>query len=721
MKSTMTFNQSPLPDFTHIVPTEMLDTLRSLLKQNQDELQTILESKESYSWKSLMSPLEVIEERLNHFWLPIVHLHKANDNEPLRKAYNECLPLINSFQLSLIQNKKLYQAIQSVKVSDEYATLSLTQKKVIDDKIKLSERTGVLLTPEQQKQFIALREELSQLYAKFDDNIKDEFATWHFHTDNLDDLAGLPEILLENAANKAKKQGKSGWTFTLADAIPFLTTVKNRKMREMMCKARYTCASDQRPHEGKHDNTKVIEKIMQIRKTIAVDLLGYKSYCEYALETTMAKTPKNIMTFMNDLIETMQPLSKLDLDMLKEEASKDDIKTFEYWDLFYYEEKLKTKLFHISEEETRPYFPLDHVLNGWFSILQDLFNIKIKKRENIDSYDKAVHLYDICDQNDKLRGSVYLDLCERPNKAQGGWNFVLRHGNGTTQCPVSVICCNFNPPGETTTYLTYDQVKTLFHEFGHCLQVMLAKVDCASLSDFNSIAWDAVELPSSLFENFAKYNETLQRISKHKDTGEQFTATMVEKLNEVSYFQRAFNEMFSYAKSMYDLRLHDEYDPSNQSQIQDLMTEVRKLTIPTPDYFRTQNIFTHLFAGEYDSAYASRYYSYTWAEVIAAAAWTRFEREGIFNKDVAADFKRTILEAGFAKEPLGLLNEFLKRPADQMITKDAYLRQFQYNNLNKPMPIKKLSTLFTTKDLDKKEEKTQEIPEGNQNLFTCRS
>lgn len=664
----------PLPNFSCVSPENIAPSLKQLLTQNRQELQELLKQK-NFSWENLIAPIEDMSDKLSKFWSPISHLHGVMENEGLRAAYNKCLPLLTEYNTEIMQNENLYYAVQSIAQSDEYKKLNEAQRKVIDDELRDFRLAGVGLPPQDKSRFADLQKELSQLTTHFSENVLDATNAWTFHVTDINALKGLPESALEIAKQNAEQKNLSGWLLTL-DYPCYAAVMKylvNRELRWSMYEAFVTRGSDQGPFAGKYDNTDLMEKILKTRHELAL-LLGFKNFAEYSLATKMADKPERVLDFLNDLVKRSKNIATQEMKAIADYAKEhDNIDRIEAWDVPYYSEKLRQLNYAISQEDLRPYFPVPKVLDGMFAVVGQLYGVKITERFDVDLWHPHVQFFEIHDLDGKLRGSFYTDLYARPNKRDGAWMDDARIRrilpDGSLQYPVAYLTCNFSRPiGGKPSYLTHEEVITLFHEFGHCLHHLMTKVDYASVSGINGVPWDAVEFPSQFMENFCWEKETLKLISENEKTGETLPDSLYNKMLAAKNFQPGMHILRQLEFALFDFRLHLEYDPNKGQQVQKILNEVREniSVVPFPKFNRFQHSFSHIFAG----GYAAGYYSYEWAEVLASDAFSRFEEQGVFNPEVGRSFLQNILEKGGTRSPMDLFVAFRGREP----TIDALLR-----------------------------------------------
>jgi oligopeptidase A len=651
-------NQGPLPQFSNIIPEEHIEpALKQVLSQNRVELATLLAKKNPPTWESLMTPLEEMADRLAKVWSPVSHMHAVVESESLRHAYNACLPLLTEYQTEIMQNEALYRAIQAISDSPEYAQFNPGQRKVIANELRDFKLAGVNLPPAEKTRFAELQKRLSKLTTQFAENLLDATHGWELHVTDPENIKGLPEQDLTIAAQTASHKNKSGWVFTLefpsySAAIKYM---ENRQLRNLLYEAYVTRASDQGPTKGRWDNTPIMEEILGCRHELA-NLLGFPNYAEYSLAIKMADTPKRVLDFLYDLVERSKAAGEQEmLELTQFAKTRDGIEQLEAWDIAFYSEKLRQQKYDFSQEELKPYFPVNKVMSGMFAVFNKLYGLKIIEKTHVDTWHPQVNFFEVYDETDNLRGCFYTDLYARPHKRDGAWMDecrVRRHlTDGSMQIPVAFLTCNFTRPiDHHPALLNQYEVETLFHEFGHCLHHMLTKIDYAPISGINGVPWDAVEFPSQIMEHWCTEKETIALISGHYQTGECLPDVIYNKLLAAKNFQSALQMLRQLEFALFDFRLHLEYDPNAGGRVQKILEEVRAHTAvrPYPPFNRFQNTFSHVFSG----SYAAGYYSYKWAEVLSSDAYSLFEETGILNRKTGQKFLENILEVGGIRDPM---------------------------------------------------------------------
>ncbi len=660
------FMMTGLPPFSQIKPQHIEPAVKAAIELCRNSIEDVLASKGPFTWQNLIEPLEESEDKLGRIWSPVGHLNGVLNSDELRVAYEACLPLLSEYSTWLGQNKDLYQAYQQVADSDGFSTLSAVQQKVINDSLRDFKLSGIALNETQQQRYGDISKKLSELGSKFSNNVLDATAGFTKLVTDEAQLVGLPQSAIDAAKAAANDKEQDGYLFSLdiPSYLPVLTYADNRDLREEMYRAFTTRASDQGPNAGKWDNSEIIDQTLALRHELA-QLLDFNSFADKSLATKMAEKPAQVIDFLEDLAAKSKPQAQRDLDELlafaKTHYQSDELAA---WDLSYYAEKLKQHTYAISDEELRPYFPEKQAVAGLFEVVSRLYGLVITEQTDVDVWHKDVRFFNIVDRNGEHRGGFYLDLYARAHKRGGAWmdDCLARRvtADGKMQNPVAYLTCNFNKPvGDKPALFTHDELVTLFHEFGHGLHHMLTKIDIAAVSGISGVPWDAVELPSQFLENWCWQEESLAFISGHYLTGEKLPKDMLDKLLAARNYHSAMQMIRQLEFSLFDFRLHLEYSPEKDNQVSQILSDVRQqysVVIP-PVFNRFQHGFSHIFAG----GYAAGYYSYKWAEVLSADAFSKFEDEGIFNRETGISFLENILEMGGSQEPMQLFKNFMGR------------------------------------------------------------
>jgi oligopeptidase A len=664
-----------LPPFTQIRAEHVEPAVDAVLAENRARLQQLTDGQGTPNWDNFVEVLESLDERLHHVWSPVAHLNAVMNTPELRAAYNACLPKLSDYDTELGQNAALQRNYAGLKSGTDWDTFNTAQRKLIDDALRDFRLAGVDLPADKKARFRELMQQLAKLEASYEENILDATQGWSKHVTDEDDLQGIPVTALQQARQVAVARKLDGCIFTLdyPSYAAVITYADNRALREEMYRAYVTRASDQGPSAGRWDNTAAMRDILRLRHEAAT-LVGFHDYAAYSLASKMAKTPAEVVEFLRDLVRRCQAAGRHEFMELREYALERDGRTaLEAWDIGYYAEKLKLERYAIDDEMLRPYFPVPRVMQGLFEIVGRLYGIHLSEIVHADTWHPDVRLYRIHDDTGTVRGELYLDLYTRSGKRNGAWMDDCRTRRRTAdrlQTPVAFLTCNFPPPvGERPSLLTHDDVVTLFHEFGHCLHHLLTQVDYPAVAGINGVAWDAVELPSQFHENFAWTREGLAAVSGHFETGEPLPDNLFEKLTGARHFHSALFMLRQLEFGLFDFQLHMHADTNVDDQyVQHTLDQVRRevSVVPVPAWNRFAHGFSHIFAG----GYAAGYYSYLWAEVLAADAYSAFEEHGLFDRDTGRRFMHTILGQGGSRDAMELFVEFRGRKP----TLDAFLK-----------------------------------------------
>jgi len=669
-------SETALPLFEQIKIEYFEPAIDEILSDNRKLIKRLLAAS-SDTWDSLIYPLESANDRLNNVWSVISHYNAVLNSDALRDIYKRIISKLTEYQTEVGQNEALFQAYKRLAESAEYVTLNGPQKKSIDNSLRDFKLSGIGLNAEDKQQYSELKQMLSSLTNHFSENVLDATQGWTKYIESSEQLAGLPDSALQLLSSLAKEQGhESGYLLTLdiPSYLPVMTYCENADLREELYKAYLTRASDQGPNAGKWDNSENIQKIMSTRQTLA-NLLSFDNYAQRSLATKMADSVDEVMTFLEQLADKALPVAKKEFSELEMYAKETfGQASLESWDVGFYSEKLRQERFDVSQEELKPYFPVPVVLNGMFEVAKRLFDIEVKARPDIETCHADSHYYSIYVNGQEVSG-FYLDLYARKNKRGGAWmadcRVRRRLADGSLQLPVANLVCNFTPPVEgNDSLLTHNEVTTLFHEFGHGLHHMLTQVEAADVSGIAGVPWDVVELPSQFLENWCWQEESIPLISRHFETGESLPKALLDKMLAAKYFQGGMAMMRQLEFSIFDFQLHRDYSEADQTNVLDLINTIRKkvsVKLP-PEYTRFSHAFSHIFSG----GYAAGYYSYKWAEVLAADAFSRFEEEGIFNKETGESYKHEILEVGGSKDAMDMFVAFRgRKPSVDPLLKQA--------------------------------------------------
>jgi oligopeptidase A len=663
-----------LPKFDHIRVEHMETAIDQILSENRMKIGQLAEQ-EDPTWETLVQPMQSQENKLETAWSVISHLNGVMNSDELRKVYKSCLEKLTEYTTELSQNSQLCEAYKKLKAREDFKELTEAQRKSIENTLRDFHLGGVDLPKAEKEQYASLSMEISELSNSFSDNVLDATQHWYKHISDVADLAGIPESALEGAQEAAKQKELDGYVITLdfPSFYPVLTYCDNRELRREVYEAFVTRASDVGPDGGTWDNTPVMAEILKRRHTMA-NLLGFNNFAERSLAKKMARSVDEVLDFLNQLAEKSRPIAEREFGELKAFAldthGMDDLQA---WDIGYYSEKLRQQRYDISPEILRPYFPADKVVSGLFQVVEKLFDVQIEARADVETWHEDATAYCISRGGEPLAW-FYLDPYSRQGKRGGAWmadcRVRWRNLRGKIQLPVAFLTCNFTPSvNGKPSLLTHDEVTTLFHEFGHGLHHMLTQVEVMDVSGISGVAWDAVELPSQFLENWCWHPESLALIASHHETGEPLPDDLLQKLLAAKNFQSGMAMVRQIEFSLFDFRLHAEFTPDTPTNPLDMHRQVRSeiAVVETPEFNRFPNSFSHVFAG----GYAAGYYSYKWAEVLAADAFSLFEEKGIFDQETGKAFLQNILEKGGSQEPLELFKAFRGREPEV----DALLKQ----------------------------------------------
>lgn len=654
-----------LPAFSQIKPEHIQPAVEQAIAKCRSTIEKVLADNSHYTWDNLIAPLEQADDEFSQAWSPVSHMNSVTSSDALREAHDACLPILSDYGTFVGQHQGLYQAYKSLHESAEFTSLPQAKKMAIEQSLRDFELSGIGLDDAQKERYGEIAKRLSEITSQFSNQLLDATEAWSKLIVEESELAGLPDTAKAAAKAMAEEKDLSGWLFSLdyPSYQPVMSYSENRALREECYRAFVTRASDQGPNAGEFDNSAIMDEILALRHELAL-LLGFSSYAHESLATKMAETPEQVLAFLSELGQRSKEQAKTELAELRAFAQKEfAMSEMASWDLGFYAEKLQQHKYQVSQEILRPYFPEDKVLSGLFYTVSRLFGLRIEEQKGIDTWHKDVRFFNIFDDKNCLRGSFYLDLYARTGKRGGAWMDDCRVRRMTAdglQNPVAYLTCNFNRPvGGKPALFTHDEVTTLFHEFGHGIHHMLTQVDVADVSGINGVPWDAVELPSQFMENWCWQEEALAQISGHYETGEPLPKALLDKMLAAKNFQSGMMMLRQLELSLFDFRMHLEYDPAKGANIQGMLDEVRsQVAVLTPPSFnRFQHGFAHIFAG----GYAAGYYSYKWAEVLSADAFSRFEAEGIFNAETGKSFMTNILEMGGSEDPMTLFKRFIGR------------------------------------------------------------
>lgn len=644
----------------------MVPALQEAIGTAREVVQRVLSNDSSVTWQGLVVPLQLADDQISKIWSVIGHLNAVKNSESLRASFNVALQLLTEYQTEISHNEKLYDAYVSLAQSESFGRLPLVQQRVVHHALRDFRLAGVNLPAEQKARLKEISHELSSLSSKFQDNLLDATHVWSRNVLKESELKGLPDHAQLAAMEAAKARNLEGWILTLdyPSYIAVMTYAENRALREELYRAYVTRASDQGPNAGEFDNTGIIQRILELRSEEA-NILGFDAFSALSLATKMARSTDEVLNFIRDLTQRSRGPAFQELEELRGFAREElDLEQLEPWDIAYASERFRQKLFAISEEEVRQYFPAPSVIKGLFLVLDQVFGINVRMRDQVDVWDSQVAFYDVFDDAGELLGSFYLDLYARPSKRGGAWmdeyqSRMILDGH-TPQRPVAFIICNFAPPTSShPSLLRHDEVQTLFHEFGHGLHHMLTKVNEPALSGIHGVEWDAVELPSQLMENFCWHPEVVRMISRHYLTGYSLPSELLEQMISAKNFQSAMQMIRQLEFSLFDFLIHMECGHSDAKDFTRILERVRDevSVLKPPAYNRFPQSFGHIFSG----GYAAGYYSYKWAEVLSADAFSKFEERGTLVREIGEEFKKVFLERGGSQDAMDLFIEFRGR------------------------------------------------------------
>lgn len=652
-----------LPPFSSIRPEHVKPAIEQILADNRAAIEGILAQQNGApTWAGLVLAMDELHDRLGKAWSPVSHLNAVCNSAELREAYEGCLPLLSAYWTELGQNPELFKAYEALASGPESKGYDIAQKTILEHALRDFRLSGIDLPAEQQQRYAEIQTRLSELGSRFSNQLLDATQAWTKHVTDEAALAGLTDSAKAQMQQAAQAKELDGWLISLEfpSYYAVMTYAEDRALREEVYAAYCTRASDQGPNAGQNDNGPVMQEILDLRQELS-HLLGFKNFAELSLATKMAETPEQVLNFLRDLAVRSKPFAAQDLEQLKAYAAEQGCPNLSSWDASYFGEKLREARYSVSQEALRAYFPIDKVLSGLFAIVQKLYGIQIRELNDFERWHPDVRLFEI-EENGQHVGRFYFDLYARANKRGGAWMDGARDRRrtqgGELQSPVAYLVCNFTPAvGGKPALLTHDEVTTLFHEFGHGLHHLLTRVEHAGASGINGVAWDAVELPSQFMENWCWEPEGLALISGHYETGAPLPQDLLEKMLAAKNFQSGLMMLRQLEFSLFDFELHATHGDGRSvlEVIEAIRDEVAVMRPPA--YNRFANSFAHIFAG----GYAAGYYSYKWAEVLSADAFSRFEEEGVLNPATGAAFRDAILAKGGSQEPMALFVAFRGR------------------------------------------------------------
>ena len=677
-------NFSGLPRFAEIQPAHVTPAVDNLLQHNRDIVSALLNETAAPTWGNFVDRLDDANEKMARSWGQVSHLNAVMNSTELREVYNENLPKITQYYAGLGQNLALFAKYKALRSSIEFNKLSQARKKIIENELRDFRLSGAELAEDKKARFLEIQDELSALSSRFSDNLLDATNEFSLLIENDAELAGIPADDMQAARDAAQAVSKTGWLFTLKapSYMPIMQYAENRELREKM----YIAYSQRASEFGKEnwDNTPLITQILKLRAEEA-KLLGFANYAELSLASKMANTPEQILKFLRELAQHARPLADKDLLELQEFAKKQlAMSELQSWDIGYVSEKLRQQRYAFSDQEVKQYFPEDVVIAGMFNVVQKIYGLSMRPAQTQVWHD-TVRFFDVFDADDKRIGQFYMDLYARNSKRGGAWmdDAITRrritpglHTPGVIQTPVAYLNCNFAPPvGGKPALFTHDEVLTLFHEFGHGLHHLLTEVEEMGVSGISGVEWDAVELPSQFMENFCWEWDVLSSMTRHVDTGAKMPRALFDKMLAAKNFQVGLQTLRQLEFSIFDMRLHSDFNAQGNQSVLDLLAEVRKevaVLIP-PAYNRFANSFSHIFAG----GYGAGYYSYKWAEVLSADAYSMFEEHGVLNAEIGARFRKEVLAVGGSRDAMESFVAFRGRePSIDALLRHNGLEQF---------------------------------------------
>jgi oligopeptidase A len=654
-----------LPPFEQFTADQIVPAMTEIIDTSKTRINELVDNTSEPNWDNLIEPVSELDERLSNAWSLFSHLTGVKDSPELREAYGKALALLTDYQSWLGQHDGLFKAYQHIASRKDFDTLTTAQKAAIEHALRDFRLSGIDLNDDDKKAYATLQSELAQLQQAFSEHLLDATQAWSLHIIDEERLSGLPASAKATLSQYAQQKDKDGWLVTLEmpSVIPVLTYADDRELRRETYLANVTRASDAGPHGGVYDNGPTMTDILTKRQA-AAELLGFANHAEVSLATKMADSPASVLDFLQQLADKAIPQAKREYEELaafaRDELGMTD--ELEPWDIGYASEKLMEKRYSVSQEELKPYFPAPRVISGLFETAHRLFDISFEQVQEFETYHPDVQLYNVLEEGEVI-ARFYMDLYAREGKRGGAWMDECRKRiriGGKLQKPVAYLTCNFTPPvGNQPSLLTHDEVTTLFHEFGHTLHHMLTRVDVGDVSGISGVEWDAVELPSQFMENWCWEPEALAFISGHVETGEPLPADLLDKMLAAKNFQSAMGAARQLQFSLFDMRLHNRSEAFMVNDVQAVLDEVRAevSVIKTIPENRFQHGFGHIFAG----GYSAGYYSYKWAEVLSADAYSRFEDEGIFNADTGKSFREVILGNGGSVPAGELFKQFRGR------------------------------------------------------------
>lgn len=664
------YNTAP---FSKISDSDFLPAFKKAIENAKSEIDAIVSNPKQPTFENTIEALEFSGEQLDRISSIFFNLNSAETNDEIQKIAQEVSPMLSEFSNDITLNEALFKRVKSVYDSKDLLHLTTEQQTLLDKKYKGFSRNGANLPEDKKEKLREIDKKLSQLTLKFGENVLAETNKFEMLITDEADLSGLPEGAIEAAKQLAESKEKEGWLFTLdyPSYIPFVTYEDNRELRKKITIA----AGKKGFHNDDLDNQNIVLQIATLRHERA-NLLGYETHAHFVLEERMAKTPEKVKTFLKELLEKAKPAAEKEFKNLQNFAKElDGIEQLEKWDGPYYSEKLKQKLFSLDDEKLKPYFKLENVINGAFTVANNLFDLQFEQIDNVDKYHEDVLTYKVTNKAGEFIAIFYADFFPRKGKRNGAWMTsykpqYVKHGH--MERPHVSIVCNFTKPTKSKpSLLTFNEVTTLFHEFGHALHGMLANTTYPSLSG-TSVYWDFVELPSQIMENWCYEKEALELFATHYETGELIPMDLVEKIKDSATFHEGMQTLRQISFGLLDMGWHGSTSPQTITSVKEFENQAFADTQLYPDVAENcmSTSFSHIFQG----GYSSGYYSYKWAEVLDADAFEYFKESGIFNKEVATKFKDHVLSQGGVEDPMILYKRFRgQEPKPEALLKRAGL------------------------------------------------
>ena len=653
---------SSLPRYGSIRPGHVAPAIDALLAQNRALIAALTVEGAPSSWDQFAEPLEKANERLARAWSAVAHLHAVDDNPAMRDAYKASLPKVTRYFTELAQNLALYGKFKVLHASEEFERLPRARRRIVENNLRDYRLGGAELPPEKKPRFAQIQDELAAIEARFSENLLDATNAFSELIADPADLRGLPEDVIRAAEEAARKDGREGWKLTLhaPSYEPVMQYAENRGLRERLYRAHVTRASE----FGKSDldNTPIIARELRLRKEKA-RLLGYGTFAQFSMVPKMAESPEAVLAFLEDLAARALPHARSDYAELEKFARVElGLKELRTWDIAFASERLRAKLYAFSDQEVKQYFPEPKVLEGMFRLVETLYGVRIAPG-SAETWHPDVKFFRIADLHGAPIGCFFLDPYSRQSKRGGAWMdeaITRQRIAGGLQAPAAHLVCNFPAPIDgKPPLLTHDEVMTLFHEFGHGLHHLLSQVDDPGVSGIRGVEWDAVELPSQFMENFCWEWDVLSRMTSHTESGVALPRPLFDKMLAAKNFQSGMQTVRQIEFALIDMHLHHDFDPEGAKTPLQLLEEIRArvAVVVPPEYNRFLNSFSHVFSG----AYAAGYYSYKWAEVLSADAYSLFEENGVFDAGTGARFRDEILAVGGSRPAMESFKAFRGR------------------------------------------------------------